>query len=164
MIWISLLILMRSASVSILLFLIVLIATYKNKSDVFISPFDVWVRLQIILKGFPQSRELTASQANANFQLEFFSRNIESMSTDHFTLFFSSLSSRFLLWGANSLNNDECFRKSFPGYLLTSFLVNSKLNFSVGSLAQFLTYFKSEMRACVRICGFCLERDNSYLE
>ena len=85
MIWISLLILMRSASVSILLFLIVLIATYKNKSNVFISPFDVWLRLQIILKGFPQCRVLKASQANANFQLKYFTRSTVSMSTDHFS-------------------------------------------------------------------------------
>ena len=47
---------------------------------------------------------------------------------------------------------------SICSYLLTRFLVNSKLNFPVGSLAQFFTYFKSEIRACVRICRIALER------
>lgn len=114
--------------------------------------------------GFPQCRGLKASQANANFQLKYFTRSIVSMSTDHFSFssIFSSLSSHSL-W--SKLFQDSsfvlCFLMyihNFYSYLLTSFLVNSKLNFPVGSLAQFFTYFKSEIRACVRICRIGLER------
>ena len=160
---------MRSASVSILLFLIVLMATYKNKSHVFISPFDVWVRLQIILKGFSPMSRTKSKPSKCQFSAEIFYKE-HSVNVNWplllFLYFFLFIKPFFVKLTVSRL--EFCFTFSiihnFYSYLLTSFLVNSKLNFPVGSLAQFFTYFKSEIRACVRICRIGLERGEGNLE
>ena len=153
---------MRSASVSILLFLIVLIATYKNKSHVFISPFDVWVRLQIILKGFSPMSRTKSKPSKCQFSAEIFYKE-HSVNVNWplllFLYFFLFIKPFFVQQTLSRLEFVLCFLMFIIScYLLTSFLVNSKLNFPVGSLAQFFTYFKSEIRACVRICRIALKR------